>query len=329
MHAMLMRAHGEPEMLERTELPDPPPQAGEVSIAVEAIGCNYADLLICRGKYQVKPALPFAPGSEVSGVVLKVGDALAGTQATDVKPGERVLAQLSHGGYASVAIADARRVHAIPTGMSAVTAAGFGVVYQTSYLALVDRAQLQAGETLLVHAAAGGVGLAALQIGKALGAKVIAAASTRDKLELCRAQGADATVCTDDEDWPAQVRELTGGRGADVVYDSVGGAITDGSLKHIAWGGRLLVIGFASGTIPSVALNRVMLKHIAVIGVNLGSYHEHAPERLKSAMQALFALHEQHGVRPHIHAVRPLSEAALALRALEAREVNGKLILVP
>jgi NADPH2:quinone reductase len=252
-----------------------------------------------------------------------------GAGVSGVRAGERVLAQLSHGGYASIAIADARRVHVLPSAMTASTAAGFGVVYQTSYLALVDRARLKAGETLLVHAAAGGVGLAALQIGKALGARVIAAASTHDKLAFCKEQGADATLCTSDPDWPAQVRALTNGRGADVVYDSVGGEVTDGSLKHIAFGGRLLVIGFASGTIPSVALNRVMLKNIALVGLNLGSYHEHAPAVLKSAMLALFDLHASTGIRPHIHAVRPLAEAALALRALEAREVSGKLILVP
>jgi NADPH2:quinone reductase len=213
--------------------------------------------------------------------------------------------------------------------MPAAAAAGFGVVYLTSYLGLVDRAHLRAGETLLVHAAAGGVGLAALQIGKALGARVIAAASTQDKLELCLSQGADATVCTGEPDWPAKLRELTEGRGVDVIYDSVGGEVTDASLKHIAWGGRLLVIGFASGTIPSVALNRVLLKNIALVGLHLGSYHEHAPAVLKRAMQELFSLHGTHGVRPHIHAVRPLSEAAAALRTLEARAVSGKLILVP
>jgi NADPH2:quinone reductase len=324
MRAMLMKQLGEPEQLELTELPDPVPGPGEVAIDVEAIGCNYADILVCRGKYQVKPALPFAPGSEVAGTVRAVGP-----NVTDVAPGTRVLAQVSYGAYASVTIADARRVHRVPEGMDAVTAASFGVVYQTSYLALAERAQLKAGETLLVHAAAGGVGLAALQIGKALGARVIAAASTRDKLAFCTAEGADAVVCTGDEGWPAQVRELTDGRGADVIYDSVGGEITDGSLKHIAWNGRLLVIGFAGGTIPSVALNRVMLKNIAIVGLNLGSYHEQAPQLLRKAMQELFALHESRGVRPHVHGTRPLSEAAAALRSLEAREVSGKLVLVP
>jgi NADPH2:quinone reductase len=213
--------------------------------------------------------------------------------------------------------------------MDAVTAASFGVVYQTSYLALAERAQLKAGETLLVHAAAGGVGLAALQIGKALGARVIAAASTHDKLAFCTEQGADAVLCTGEAGWPQRVRELTYGRGADVVYDSVGGEITDGSLKHIAWNGRLLVIGFAGGTIPTVALNRVMLKNISIVGLNLGSYHEQAPDVLRGAMQQLFALHAAGGVRPHVHGVRPLTEAAEALRALEARTVSGKLVLVP
>lgn len=324
MRAMMMKALGEPEQLELTDLPDPVPSAAEVAIDVEAIGCNYADILVCRGKYQVKPALPFAPGSEVAGTVRAVGD-----KVTGLPIGARVLAQLSYGGYASVAIADARRVHRIPDGMDAVTAASFGIVYQTSYLALAERAQLRRGESLLVHAAAGGVGLAALQIGKALGARVIAAASTPDKLAFCTEQGADAVLCTGEEGWPERVRELTDGRGADVIYDSVGGEITEGSLKHIAWNGRLLVIGFAGGTIPSVALNRVMLKNISIVGLNLGSYHERAPEVLQRAMQDLFALHASGGVRPHVHAVQPLTEAAAALRTLEARKVSGKLVLVP
>ena len=324
MRAMMMTQLGEPELLQLTELPDPSPGPGEVAIDVQAIGCNYADILVCRGKYQVKPALPFAPGSEVAGTVRAVG-----ADVTAVAPGATVLAQVSYGAYATVVIADARRVHVVPKGMDAVTAASFGVVYQTSYLALAERAQLKAGETLLVHAAAGGVGLAALQIGKALGARVIAAASTQDKLAFCTEQGADAVLCTGEAGWPERVRELTGGRGADVIYDSVGGEITDGSLKHIAWNGRLLVIGFAGGTIPSVALNRVMLKNISIVGLNLGSYHEQAPDVLRNAMQALFALHATGGVQPHVHGVRPLTEAAQALRALEARTVSGKLVLVP
>jgi NADPH2:quinone reductase len=324
MRAMIMRTLGEPEQLELAELPDPEPGPGQVAIDVEAIGCNYADILICRGKYQVKPELPFAPGSEVAGTVRAVGP-----DVTGLPRGARVLAQVSYGAYASVAIADARRVHRVPDGMAAVTAASFGVVYQTSYLALVERAQLKAGETLLVHAAAGGVGLAALQIGKALGARVIAAASTPDKLAFCTEQGADAVLCTGEEDWPERVRELTNGRGADVVYDSVGGEVTAGSLKHIAWNGRLLVIGFAGGTIPSVALNRVMLKNISIVGLNLGSYHEQAPDVLQRAMQELFTLVASRGVRPHVHGVRPMHEAAAALRELEARKVSGKLVLVP
>lgn len=319
-----MKQLGEPEQLALTELSDPAPGPDEVAIDVAAIGCNYADILVCRGKYQVKPPLPFAPGSEVAGTVRAVGANVTGFAA-----GEHVLAQLNYGAYATLAIADARRVHRIPAGMDAVTAASFGIVYQTSYLALAERAQLKAGETLLVHAAAGGVGLAALQIGKAMGARVIAAASTEDKLAFCKEQGADEVLCTGIEGWPERVRELTGGRGADVIYDSVGGDITDGSLKHIAWGGRLLVIGFAGGTIPSVALNRVMLKNIAIVGINIGSYHEKAPDVLRKAMQELFALHASRGVRPHVHGTRPLIEAAAALRSLEAREVSGKLVLVP
>jgi len=324
MRAMIMRTLGEPEQLELAELPDPAPGPGQVAIDVEAIGCNYADILICRGKYQVKPELPFSPGSEVAGTVRALG-----ADVTGLPLGTRVLAQLTHGAYASIAIADARRVHRVPEGMDAVTAASFGVVYQTSYLALVERARLKARETLLVHAAAGGVGLAALQIGKGLGARVIAAASAREKLAFCTEQGADAVLCTGEEGWPERVRELTNGRGADVIYDSIGGDVTDGSLKHIAFDGRLLVIGFAGGTIPSVALNRVMLKNISIVGLHLHSYHEHAPDVLQRAMHELFELAASGRVRPHVHAVLPLSGAAAALRELESRKVSGKLVLVP
>jgi NADPH:quinone reductase len=323
MRAMIMRALGEPEELELVDLPDPEPGAGQVGIDVEAVGCNFADVLICRGRYQVRPELPFAPGSELAGRVRAVGPGVSG-----LRPGQRVAAQLAYGAYATYAVADARRVQPLPEGMAAADAAALGIAYQTAYLALADRARIRAGEALLVQAAAGGVGLAAVQIGRALGARVIAGAGSADKLALCLQHGAHEAVNTREEGWDARVRELTGARGADVIYESVGGEVFERSLKCIAWGGRLLVIGFSSGDIPSVRCNRVMLKHISLVGLNLGGYHEQQPELLRETMQQLFALYAQ-GVRPLIHARYALADAPRALKALADRQTVGKLVLEP
>jgi NADPH2:quinone reductase len=320
---MQMSALGEPDALELRELPDPTPGPGQVGIDVQAIGCNFADILICRGRYQLKPELPFSPGSEVAGTVFAVGAGVS-----DLRVGQRVAAQMGFGGYATRVVADARRVQPIPEGVPAADACALGIAYQTSYLALVDRARVAAGETLLVHAAAGGVGLAALQIGKALGTRVIAGASA-EKLAFCRAQGADEAVDTREAGWIEQVRALTGGRGADVIYESVGGDVFEGSLKCIAWAGRLLVIGFSSGDIPALKLNRVMLKHISVIGLNVGAYHENDPTGLRDATERLFELYAAGKVKPVIHARYPLRDAATALRELGDRKTVGKLILEP
>lgn len=324
MNAMQMAALGEPEALEFRDLPDPSPGPGQVGIEVQAIGCNFADILICRGRYQLKPELPFSPGSEVAGSVNALG---AGV--TEFRIGQPVAAQLGFGGYASRVVADARRVQPIPDGMPAVDACALGIAYQTSYLALVDRARLVAGEQLLVHAAAGGVGLAALQIGKALGARVIAGASGAEKLEFCKAQGADEVVDTREPGWIENVRAYTKGRGADVIYESVGGDVFEGSLKCIAWAGRLLVIGFSSGDIPELKMNRVMLKHISVVGLNVGAYHENDPQGLRDATVRLFELYAAGKIEPVIHARYPLREAAKALRELSDRRSVGKLILEP
>ncbi|HKU38383.1 MAG TPA: NADPH:quinone oxidoreductase family protein [Polyangiales bacterium] len=323
MQAMLMSALGEPEGLELTTLPDRAPGPGEVAIEVRAIGCNFADTLICRGRYQLRPALPFAPGSEVAGTLVALGPGVEGLAV-----GQAVSAQVGYGGYATRVIADARRVQRIPEGMPAADACALGIAYQTSYLALVDRARLQPGETLLVHAAAGGVGLAALQIGKALGARVIAGASA-EKLAFCSEQGADEVVDTRAPGWVERVRELTGNRGADVIYESVGGDVFEGSLKCIAWAGRLLVIGFSSGDIPALKLNRVLLKHIDVLGLNVGAYHENDPRGLRDATERLFALYAAGKIKPVIHARYPLRDAAKALRELSDRKTVGKLILEP
>jgi NADPH:quinone reductase len=324
MRAMVMRTLGEPDQLELLEQPDPEPGPGQVSIAVEAIGCNFADMLICRGKYQIKPQLPFTPGAEVAGRIARLGAGVTG-----LVPGQPVTAQLGFGGYASMAVAEAARVQPIAEGMPFADAVALGVTYLTSYLALSDRARLREGESLLVHAAAGGVGLAAVQIGTALGANVIAGASSEDKLGLARQHGAQQGVCTSAADWPDQVRALTGGSGANVIYDSVGGDVFEKSLKCIAWAGRLLVIGFSSGEIPEVKLNRVLLKHISIIGLHLGAYEVHAAATLRGATERLFELYAQGGVRPLIHASYPLEQAPRALAELGSRSTVGKLVLHP
>lgn len=325
MRTMLMRAHGEPSRLEAATCEDLRPGPGEITIDVEAIGCNFADVLICQGKYQLKPPLPFSPGSEVAGYVRELG---AGVCGFDV--GERVAAHMGFGAYASLARADVRRVQRVPPGVPLDDACALSVAYLTAYVSLFERAQLRAGETLLVHAAAGGVGIAALQLARALGARVIAGASG-DKLPLCREHGADFTVDTRAEDWPARVLELTHGRGADVILESVGGQVFDGSLACIAWGGRLTIVGFASGQIPKPRMNRVLLKQIALLGVNLGSYHEHAPyvERMQNAAAALFELYRQGSLRPLISRRYPLHAAGEALSNMAARRSVGKLLLVP
>jgi NADPH2:quinone reductase len=323
---MLMRNLGEPSDLELTTLDDPEPGVGAVSIDVKAIGCNFADVLICQGKYQVSPQLPFAPGSEVAGTVRALGPGVATT--SELRVGERVTAQLTYGAYATVVCADAKRVQRIPDGVEFDAACALGVAYQTAYLSLVDRAQLRAGETLLVQAAAGGVGLATVQLGHALGARVIAGAS-ENKLALCREHGADAAIDTNVETWPEQIKELTHGRGADVISESVGGSVFDGSLKCIAWGGRLIVVGFSSGQIPTPRMNRVLLKHIALLGLNLHSYQEHNPKALQDAASALFELHRARKLMPLISGRYPLEDAKSALRELAARRSVGKLLLVP
>ena len=314
----------EPSELEYAEVPDPQPAAAQVLVETRAIGCNFPDILMVQGKYQVKPPLPFSPGHEVGGVVRAVGPGVA-----RVRPGQRVLAMLGWGAYAELALAPAAHAFPIPDAMSFEEAAAFGLVYQTAYCALVQRAALQPGETLLVHGAAGGVGLAAVQLGKALGARVLATAGTDAKLAIAGQSGADVLVNYTTEDWIERVKTLTGGEGADVIYDPVGGDVFDGSTKCIAFEGRLLVIGFAGGRIPSVAVNRVLLKNISVVGVHWGLYQRRGSPLIDRWMDALFALYEKKQVRPVIYRTWPLREAARALRAIAERESYGKVVLVP
>jgi NADPH2:quinone reductase len=324
MKAMVATRWGEPSDLEYVDVPDPEPGPGQILVETRAVGCNFPDILMVQGKYQVKPPLPFSPGHEIAGVVRAVGAGVTG-----VRPGERVIANLEWGGYAERAVTAGERVHPIPDAMPFDQAAAFFVVYQTGYSALVRRAALQPGEWLLVHGAAGGVGLAAVQLGKAFGARVIATAGTPEKLEIARQSGADVLIDYRTEDWVERVKAVTGGEGADVIYDPVGGDVFDGSTKCLGFEGRLLTIGFAGGRIPTVAVNRLLLKNISVVGVHCGYYQRRGSPLVQEWMDALLKLYDQGRIRPVIYGAYPLREAAAALRALAARESYGKVVLVP
>ncbi|HVN85076.1 MAG TPA: NADPH:quinone oxidoreductase family protein [Candidatus Binatia bacterium] len=324
MRAMVVNDWCEPKDMRLTALPDPEPGPGQVAIDVRAIGCNFFDILMAQGKYQVRPPLPFSPGGEVAGVVRSIGPGV-----DSVKVGDRVFAMLGWGGFASVAVAPAVATVRMPDAMPFEHGAAFGIVYQTSYFGLVYRAGLRAGETLLVHAAAGGVGLAAVQIGRALGARVLATASSPSKLEIARQSGADHAYDYRTPDWVEHVKTATGGRGADVIYDPVGGDIFDLSTKCIAFGGRLLVIGFASGRIPTIQVNRILLKNISVVGLHWGAYRQHEPERIPLAMVALFELYARGAIRPVVSSTHKLEDAAVALDEIASRRSTGKVLLVP
>ncbi|MFI5316262.1 MAG: NADPH:quinone oxidoreductase family protein [Myxococcota bacterium] len=324
MRAIVVDHWQEPKELVARESPDPVARAGEVVLDVEAAGCNFFDVLLVQGKYQMKPPFPFVPGAEVSGVVREIGAGVRG-----VALGDRVFAGLALGAFAERVAVPAAALHAMPAAMSFPEAAAFPVVYPTSYAALAIRANLRAGETLLVHAAAGGVGVAAVQIGKALGARVIATAGGAEKLDVARRAGADEVIDYSRSDWVDAVKRLTNGRGADVVYDPVGGEIFDGSLRCIAWNGRLLVIGFASGVIPEVKANRILLKNISVVGLHWGAYAQHEPERVPEVFAGLAKLYDAGQVRPMIFGTYGLDEVPQALEALAGRATYGKVIIAP
>jgi len=314
----------EPGDLRVREVELPETGEGELSVSVRAAGCNFSDVLMLAGQYQVKPPLPFVPGAEVAGVVREVGPGVEGFEV-----GDRVLSRCALGGFAEVVSAPAATTYRMPDALSFAAGAALPTVYPTSYAALVWRAQLVAGETLLVHAAAGGVGLSAVQIGKALGARVIATAGSAEKLEVARRAGADVLIDYREEDFVPRVLDATDGRGADVIYDSVGGETTDRSLKCIAWNGRLLVIGFAGGTIPEVRMNRVLLKNISLVGLHWSAYPEREPERVDECMHGLFTMAAAGEIKPLVSARYPLEDAPVALEALAARRTIGKVILEP
>jgi len=306
------------------ELPDPAPGPGQVLIDVQAAGVNFPDTLIIEGRYQFKPDPPFVPGGEASGVVIAVGEGVDGIAA-----GDRVISVGTHGHFATRLVSDARTVVPFPDEMDPVTASGFVLTYLTSHYALRDRAGLQAGETLLVLGAAGGVGLATVEIGKAMGARVIAAASSPAKLAVCAEHGADELLDYSSEDLKARLSELTDGRGVDVVYDPVGGVYSEQALRRMAWGGRFLVIGFAAGEIPRIPLNLTLLKSCSIIGVFWGAFSMREPERNRALLEELFDWYREGKVRPLVSATYPLERAAEALREITERRARGKIVLIP
>jgi NADPH2:quinone reductase len=324
MKAVLCKAYGPPDSLVVEELPSPTAGLGEVVLAVRACGVNFPDVLIIQNKYQFRPPLPFAPGGEVAGVVKAVGEGVDG-----VKVGDRVIGSTGWGGFAEELALDASRVIPIPDEMDFVTAAAFLLTYGTSHHALKDRAQLRAGETLLVLGAAGGVGLAAVELGKVMGARVIAAASTPEKLAVCREHGADELIDYAREDLKERVKQLTSGEGADVVYDPIGGAYAETALRGTAWNGRYLVVGFAAGEIPKIPLNLVLLKGCQIVGVFWGAFTAREPDRHRANVAELMAWFRAGKVKPHVSATYPLEGAAAALNAMAERRVMGKVVLVP
>lgn len=311
----------EPDQMSFEDIPTPNPGAGEIRIKNHAAALNFFDILMVQGKYQTKPPRPFTPGSEVAGVVDAVGEGVS-----QFAIGDRVQAMATSGSYAECCIAPSAKAFRIPDSMSFEEAAAMIVIYQTSYFALTHRTQVKPDEWLLVHAAAGGVGLSATQIGKALGARVIATAGSEEKLQFCLSQGAEYALNYRDAAWVDEVKKITK-RGADIIYDPVGGEIFDLSTKCIAPEGRLLVIGFAGGTIPSIAANRILLKNMSVIGVYWGGYLEHHPEYMAEAEAALFKMYEAGQIKPIVSESFALKDAVAALNALATRKTVAKVVL--
>lgn len=329
MKAIVSEAVGGPDTLKLRDLPDPVPEADQVAIRVRACGVNYPDALMLEDKYQFRPARPFAPGGEVAGDVVAVGSAVR-----EFKPGDRVIALVGHGGMAELVCAKASKCLAMPANMPYDEAAAFIFTYGTSYHALKQRGQLKAGDTLLVLGAAGGVGLAAVELGVALGAKVVAAVSSEEKAALCRAHGAAETVVYprgpfDKEGARAlaeQFKNACGKQGANVVYDAVGGDYAEAALRAIAWDGRFLVVGFPAG-IPRIPLNLALLKGCQIVGVFWGSYTEREPAENAANNQELIGLYVAGKIRPHVSLRVPLAEAGRAITELAERRALGKIVV--
>jgi NADPH2:quinone reductase len=324
MKAILCHRFGGPDDLEFADLPDPVPGSGEVVVAIHAAALNFFDTLLIAGKYQMKPPFPFSPASEFAGVIESVG---AGV--TNLSPGDRVLGYGGFGAAREKIAISAHRVVKIPDTLNFDRAAGITVIYGTTLHALKDRAHLKSGETLAVLGASGGTGLAAIEIGKLMGARVIACASSDDKLAFCRERGADDVINYAKEDVKEGLRRVTAGKGADVIYDPVGGSYAEAALRSIAWGGRFLVIGFAAGEIPKIPLNLALLKGCDIVGVFWGAFIERDKAGHQANMAQLVRWADEGKISAHVHAVYPLAETPAALKAIAARQVMGKVILRP
>jgi NADPH2:quinone reductase len=322
MRAVLCKEFGGPDKLVVEDVPAPGLREGAVRLQIHAAGINFADLLLVSGLYQEKPPLPFIPGAEAGGVVTEVGAGVS-----NVKAGDRVMALTGTGAFAEEAVVDAGRIFPIPAKMDFASAAGFPVTYGTSHGAFDWRARLKPREWLLVLGAAGGVGLTAVEIGKAMGAQVIACAGGAEKLAVAKSHGADHLIDYSREDIRARVKEITGGHGADVVYDPVGGDAFDASLRSIAWGGRIIVIGFASGRIPQIPANIVLVKNIDIIGFYWGSHQTRKPELLRQSFAQLFRWFEEGKLKPHVSERMDLKDASQALELLRQRKSTGKVVL--
>jgi len=322
MKAIVCEKYGPPSDLVLKDLPSPEPKEKEVLISLKACGVNFPDTLIIQGKYQFKPELPFTPGSDIAGVVKSVG---AGVK--NVKPGDEVFGFVPHGGFAEEVIAPSRNVFPKPPNMSDPVAASFLMAYGTSFHALKDRAKLKEGQTLVVLGASGGVGLAAVELGKLMGAKVIACASTDEKLALCKEYGADETINYTTEDLKNRIKELTDKKGADVVYDPVGGSYSEAALRAMGREGRFLVVGFAAGDIPKIPLNLALLKECQIVGVFWGSFAMKLPKENMANTMQLMQWYGTGKLKPHIHGIYKLENSIAALEEMMNRKVRGKIVI--
>lgn len=322
MKALVCEHFGPPEELVFKQVPVPEPGEGEVLMEAEFCGLNFPDSLIIQNEYQIKPPLPFSPGGEVAGRIVKIGPGVQGFNL-----GDRVAGLTLYGAFAEFVVASAEKTTHVPGSMDLATASAFTLAYGTSHHALVQRAQLQPGERVLVLGAAGGVGLAAVEIAKALGAHVIAAASSAEKLELARQHGADELVNYATDDLKAVLKSLTGGKGVDVVYDPVGDRLADPAFRSIGWGGRYLVIGFAGGKIPSIPLNLPLLKGASIVGVFWGEFVSRSPELHKQNMAELYAMHAAGKLNPLVSERFTLAKGGEALRWMMERKAVGKVVL--
>jgi len=322
MKAIRCIKYGPPSSLVLEEMTSLEPGAKEVVVRVKACGINFPDTLIIQGKYQIRPKLPFTPGSDIAGIVKEVGEGVK-----HLAVGDEVFGFVAYGALAEEVVVPSNACFPKPRNMDFPVAASFMMAYGTSYHALKDRAKLKDGETLLVLGAAGGVGLAAVELGKLMGAKVIAAASTDEKLELCREYGANQTINYNKVDLKATIKELTGGKGADVIYDPVGGAYSETAFRAIAWNGRFLVVGFAAGSIPKMPLNLPLLKGASIVGVFWGGFAIGNPKANMQNTKALMQWYEEGKIKPHIHRIYKLEETPKALEEMMDRKVKGKLVI--